>query len=250
MSTENKELETAVSPAEPEQETETKKKKLLTANRLEIIVAIFLGITALLTAWATWIGSLHGGIQAINFTKSNNLASEGNAEYNSAMQLYLSDMMTWNTAIDYQLDAEVAKMKGQDAEAQIYQNKTEAYIEQSSSPILKEAMEKMDDSMISPFEVEGTTEKYFAKSNELIAQSQELLEEGKRDNANGDAYNLVTVIFSLVLFLLGIVGIFRNLPNRAVVLGIAIVGLALATIYMFTIPLPTGFNFFSYFGMG
>ena len=153
MSTENKELETAVSPAEPEQETETKKKKLLTANRLEIIVAIFLGITALLTAWATWIGSLHGGIQAINFTKSNNLASEGNAEYNSAMQLYLSDMMTWNTAIDYQLDAEVAKMKGQDAEAQIYQNKTEAYIEQSSSPILKEAMEKMDDSMISPFEV-------------------------------------------------------------------------------------------------
>ncbi len=33
-----------------------------------------LGITALLTAWATWIGSLHGGNQATNYTKSNNIA--------------------------------------------------------------------------------------------------------------------------------------------------------------------------------
>ncbi len=51
------------------------------------MVAIFLGITTLLVAWAGWIGSLHGGIQSINFTKSNNLASKGNAEYNVAAQI-------------------------------------------------------------------------------------------------------------------------------------------------------------------
>ena len=120
MSTEEKDLETLSADEETAEETSPQKKKLLTAKRIEIITAVFLGVTALLTAWATWIGSLHGGNQATNYTKSNNLASEGNSEYNSAMQLYLSDLMAWNTAIDYQLDAEVAKMKGSDEEAKLY----------------------------------------------------------------------------------------------------------------------------------
>lgn len=122
-------------------------------------------------------------------------------------------------------------------------------MQQNSSQILSDAMDQMDDSMSSPFEVEGMTDKYFEESNNLIAQSQELLEEGKRDNRNGDAYSLVNVIYSVVLFLLGIVGVFKNLPNRVVVLFIAIAGVVLATIYMFTIPLPTGFNILSFFGM-
>lgn len=251
MSTDNKELETIASETETEEveEATPKKKKLFTAKRIEVITAIFLGVTALLTAWATWIGSLHDGNQATNFTKSNNLASEGNAAYNSAMQMYLSDLMAWNTAIDYQLDAEVAKMKGNEEEAKIYEDKMHYFMQQNSSQILSDAMNQMDDSMSSPFEVEGMTDKYFEESNNLIAQSQELLEEGKRDNRNGDAYNLVNVIYSVVLFLLGIVGVFKNLPNRVVVLFIAIAGVVLATIYMFTIPLPTGFNILSFFGM-
>ena len=63
MSTDNKELETIASETETEEveEATPKKKKLFTAKRIEVITAIFLGVTALLTAWATWIGSLHGG---------------------------------------------------------------------------------------------------------------------------------------------------------------------------------------------
>ncbi len=140
-------------------------------------------------------------------------------------------------------------MKGNEDEAKIYEDKMHYFMQQNSSQILSDAMNQMDDSMSSPFEVEGMTDKYFEESNNLIAQSQELLEEGKRDNRNGDAYNLVNVIYSVVLFLLGIVGVFKNLPNRVVVLFIAIAGVVLATIYMFTIPLPTGFNILSFFGM-
>ena len=44
------------------------KKKRDPEKILEIIVAVFLGITALATAWASWIGSLHGGNQATNYT--------------------------------------------------------------------------------------------------------------------------------------------------------------------------------------
>ena len=88
----------------------------------------------------------------------------------------------------------------------------------------------------------------FRTNNELLEESQEVLEEGQRDNARGDAYNLVSVIYSVVLFMLGIVGIFKKIPNRAAVLFIAVGVLVVATIYMFTIPMPTGFSIGSFFG--
>lgn len=69
------------------------KKSILTPKRLETIVAILLGVTTLLSAWAAWIAHLHGGIQSINFTESNNMSSQGSAEYNLGMQMYLADYM-------------------------------------------------------------------------------------------------------------------------------------------------------------
>ena len=75
--------------------TEIKKNKD-TAQILEIIVVIMLGITALFTAWASWVGSLHGGNQATNYTRSNNIAAEGNSEYNAGVQNMMQDMMLWN----------------------------------------------------------------------------------------------------------------------------------------------------------
>lgn len=67
------------------------------------------------------------------------------------------------------------------------------------------------------------------------------------DNKKGDSYHLVTVIYSLTLFLLGIIGTFKNMPNRITVLLIAIAALVFAAVYMFTIPLPTGFEITSFF---
>lgn len=232
-----------------EETTEIKKEKkpLFSENTVEVLVAIFLGITALLTAWATWIGSLHGGNQATNYTKSNNLASEGNSEYNAGMQLYLSDLMAWNTMMEYGFDKVVATANGNDVEAELIQEKLNNYIEQNASSILFDAFNQMTDDMNSPFEVPGMLNKYYETANELLAESRELLEQGQRDNANGDAYNLVNVIYSVVLFMLGIVGVFKRIPNRAVVLFIAVIGLILATIYMFTIPMPTGFDLSSFF---
>lgn len=229
------------------EENKTEKKPLFSENTIEVLVAIFLGITALLTAWASWIGSLHGGNQATNYTKSNNLASEGNSEYNAGLQTYLSDLMTWNTLMEYSFDQELAEANGDDVQYQLIEEKIDTYIEQNGSDILIEACGQMTDDMNSPFEIEGMTDAYFVTANELLEQSRELLEEGQRDNSNGDAYNLVNVIYSVVLFMLGIVGIFKKLPNRAVVLIIAVIGLILATIYMLTIPMPTGFDLGSFF---
>ena len=250
MAEENKENVTVENVTENVTENnneETNKKIEKRANRVEILVAIFLGITALLTAWASWISSLHGGNQATNYTKSNNLASEGNSEYNAGMQLYLSDLMAWNTMMEYMFDETIAEVNGNQAEADLIAEKLETFADQNCSSILNEALNNMTSDMQSPFEVEGVLEQYFASANELLSESQALLEEGQKDNSNGDAYNLVSVIYSLVLFMLGIVGIFKGIPNRAIVLIIAVVILVLASVYMFTIPMPTDFSLGNYF---
>ncbi|MBR5091237.1 MAG: hypothetical protein IK093_17565 [Ruminiclostridium sp.] len=224
-----------------------KKRKVFSENTVEVLVAVFLGITALLSAWASWIGSLHGGNQSTNYTKSNNLASEGNSEYNAGMQMYLSDLMAWNTMMEYSFDKILAESEGKYDEAALIQGKLETFAEQNCSPILLVAFQEMTPDMNSPFEVEGVQAAYFVDAAELLEQSREILEEGQRDNANGDAYNLVNVIYSVVLFMLGIVGVFKKIPNRAVVLLIAVIGLTLTTIYMVTIPMPTGFEITSFF---
>ena len=217
---------------------------------LEVITAILLGVTMLLSAWAAWISSLHSGNQSINFTKSNNIASEGTAEYNIGMQLYLSDYMAWNVAKEYYYELEAAKAEGDQTKTELISEKIESFKDQSVSDILAEGVDWMEDNNEdNPFKMPGMTEKYFAVAQENVGQSQELLEEGMRDNTKGDSYNLVTVIYSLTLFLLGIIGTFKDMPNRITVLLIAVGFLIFAFIYMCTIPLPTGFgqmNFFEF----
>ena len=227
-----------------------KKKRFLDENKVEIMVAILLGITALLMAWASWIGSLHGGVQAVNFTKSNNLASEGNSEYNAGVQMYLSDTMTWNTMMEYMFDLEMAEAENDSIKMDLITEKLNTFADQNATEVLLDGLKWMEENdEESPFLMPGILDRYFVSANEKLTESQALLEEGQRDNAKGDAYNLVSVIYSLVLFLLGIVSILKKLPNREMVLIVAAAILVLTTIYMCTLPLPTGFNLGNIIGL-
>lgn len=219
------------------------RKTVLTAKRIETIVAILLGVTTLLSAWASWIGHLHGGLQSINFTKSNNTASQGTTEYNLGMQLYLADYMAWNTAKDYYYDLEAAKLEGDQEKIDLLNKKIKSFEEQNASDILVEALKWMEENNEeNPFNMPNMAEKYFESAQQTVDQSKEELEEGKRDNSKGDSYMLVTVIYSLTLFLLGIVNTFKTMSNKIAVLILAVACLVFAFIYMCMIPLPTGFE--------
>ena len=234
--------EVAVSEAAP-------KKSGISEQKLEVIIAILLGLTAILMAWAGWISSLHGGNQATNYTQSNNLSAMGNSMYNEAAQYYMQDMLLWNTIYDYAFDAEIAEMKGETEEAEMIYAKIDTLMNDNCTEEFYEAIEWALDQEedVTPFDMEGYVDSYFADANAVLDEADALLAQGKTDNANGDAYGLVSVIYSLVLFLLGIVGIFKKIPNRVVIVVFACVLLVLATIFMVTIPMPTGFNIASYF---
>ena len=225
------------------------KKEFFNDKKLRVLVAVFLGITTFLVAWAGWIGSLHGGIQAINFTKSNNLAARGNAEYNVAAQIYLSDLFAWNTIFNLQLDMETAKEKGNEEEAKLIETKIQKIINESCSPKLIEAIDKtgIQEGTISPFQNEDFVNSYFEEAKEILDESQKVMEEGKEDNLRGDSYKLVTVMYSLVLFLLGIVGVYKDFQSRKMLFIFSVVILIFTIIYMLTIPMPTGFNITNFF---
>lgn len=239
------------------------KEKRSKEDILEIVIAIFLGITALATAWASWIGSLHGGNMSTNYTRSNNLAADGNARWNEASQSLMQDMQVWNTISDYQVEILYAADTGDEDKMNenaykilfiCADNLTEEMAERigydfgfDADQIINWVLND-ENSTTSPFGNEDFVESYYTDARELIAESEAVLKEGQDDNAKGDTFNLVTVIYSVVLFMLGIVGTFRRLPNRMLITGIAIVGFLFGTIFMFTIPLPTGFNFLGFFG--
>jgi len=245
-----------------------KAKKAKDAERiLEIVVVIMLGITALFTAWASWVGGLHGGNQAGNYTTSNNLAAEGNSEYNAGMQSMMQDMLLWNEVSDLQIDILFAQEKADDAAVAQSTNKlffklqdnlsdTMAtaigwsfdYTSEDPTEIVLTWMEK-DEAMASPFTDEAFVNSYFDTANELLAQSEAAMQQGSKDNTDGDAFGLVTVIYGVVLFLLGISGSFKNNKNKYAIISVSIISFVIATIYMFTIPMPTGFTITGFFGM-
>ena len=227
------------------------KKKPDMDKLTELIIVIMLGVTALLTAWASWIGSLHGGNQATNYATSNNLASEGNSEYNAGVQQMNQDMILWNDISSLQIEIVFAQNNNNEAELaklcnQLFYKMAENVSETMAAKIDWNTADK-ENSMSSPFFDENYVNSYFTKANELLAQSQEVLEQGQKDNSNGDAFGLVTVIYSVVLFLLGIAGSFNHKANKYAVVIIALVAFVIATIYMFTLPMPTGFNITSFF---
>ncbi|MBD9061837.1 MAG: hypothetical protein EGR45_07440 [Ruminococcaceae bacterium] len=246
-----------------EEERAPEKKRRTKEDILEIIIAIFLGVTALATAWASWIGSLHGGNMSTNYTKSNNLAADGNARWNEASQSLMQDMQVWNMISDYQV--EILYASGIGDSDKMYENAYKikficadnltqemadiiAYDFNYDADQIITWVEEDERATTSPFADEDYVNSYYEDAQAVLAESEAVLAEGQQDNTRGDTFNLVTVIYSVVLFMLGIVGTFRRLPNRMLITCVAIAGFLFGTIYMFTIPFPTGFNFLSFFG--
>ena len=253
--------------SEENKQVEEKKGKDLD-HTLEIIVVVMLGITALLTAWASWVGALHGGNQATNYVESNNFASEGNSEYNAGVQNLMQDMLLWNEISDLQIDIIFAQDQGDELALEQLSNKlyfklNDNLSEEMAAALVWETENQSDDpteaiitwmenenALVSPFEEEGFTDSYFESANTLLAESNAKLEEGQKDNTHDDAFGLVTVVYGVVLFLLGIAGTIKSRKNRIVIITISLISFLISTIYMLTLPLPTGFNIMSFFGQG
>ncbi|MBR2709818.1 hypothetical protein IKE72_01930 [Candidatus Saccharibacteria bacterium] len=223
-------------------------KKFFKENTISALTAVFLGIATLLVAWAGWIGALHDGNQASNYTRSNNLAAEGNAEYNVGAQVYISDLFTWNTILGLQVDLDAARGRGDGVEAAAIETKIEKIKQGNCSPRLVEYINKHGMS-VSPFDSTEYVDGYFTEAKKLLDESQAAKADGEQDNLWSDSYQLASVLYSLVLFLLGIIGVLNDYQSRKMLLVFSVIILALAVLYMLTIPMPRGFDLAEFFNL-
>jgi hypothetical protein len=208
---------------------------------LEMFVAILLGITAVLTAYASWQSSLYGGNQATNYTKGTAAIGEANSMYNEAAQYIAQDMETWNEISGLRIDLAFAESKGDAAEQERLQYKLSQLMEDNVSDTFSTAIDWADaqTDYASPFAKEGFLESYYTEANAKYDEGDKMIEEGQKANNLGDKLGLVTVIFAVVLFMMGILGTLKNVKTKIVITGVSIAALIFGVVMMLSVPMLT-----------
>ncbi|MCL1918196.1 MAG: hypothetical protein FWG14_07765 [Peptococcaceae bacterium] len=235
-------------------------------DKLELIVVIMLGITALLTAWAVWVGSVHGSNQSQNYTEGNILSGIGNAEYNRGIQMLMTDMLMYNEFNNMVTDLAYAKKIGDSAEAAKLEWKIQREIDDltntANETTTDEEMHKVYQELILALsqaaeegkpldmadlvQIEGYMDLYLKPATEIWEEAKHLVDQGNSDNANANRFGLVAVFTAMTLFMLGIISSLKRSSNKRVAFGIAIGTFLIATIYMMSQSFPD--NLLSFFG--
>ena len=183
-------------------------------SRIEVIVAVLLGVAAVVTAWSSFqSGQLSGRVQS-NYSQGIRIADEASQAYNTAVA---------NDIRDRSLFLEFAKAAEADDEA------TAQYVLQTlMSPELAAAVEwwseQPDESGFdSPFVDENPawSNEALETAQALDAEAQSRFDEAKRIGGEADDFERLSVVLALALFFLGIAGLSRQ---RRVMLGLAACG--------------------------
>jgi hypothetical protein len=219
---------------------------------LNTITAIMLALCALTTAWASWVSDLHGSDQDANYAKAQRLNTEANASYNLNSQTYIAAFNVWTYV--YEENAEIKTLEnGGDAQAAASKRKyLNDFIEtncpnyQNFKGAIYTALEK--GGTATPFD-EYPEESFFSDSENLANEATQVRESGDWNNLASDSFGLVSLLYSLCLFLFGLVGFYKHLVQRKVVFGVGLAVFVVATVYMFSLPMPVNFDLANYFSL-
>ena len=227
-----------------------RKKLIGIVTDFNTLVAIMLAICALTTAWATWIGDLHASDQDSNYAKAERLDTEANASYNLNSQLYVAIFNLWTHVYEVNSEIKALESAGDTQGANAKREQMNAYIEtncpnyQNIKSAIYTALEKGGSA--TPFD-EYPQASFFADSEKLSQEATEAREDGNRCNLANDSYGLVSVLYSLCLFLFGMVGFYKQRLPRRIVFSVGVFVFVIATAYMISLPLPENFDFANYF---
>ncbi len=226
------------------------KKFIGAVTNFNTLVAIMLAICALTTAWATWIGDLHGSDQDSNYAKAERLNAEANSSYNLNAQTYIAVFNLWSHVYDLNSEIKILESEGDTQGANAKREQMNHYIEtncpdyKNFKSALYAALEK--GGTATPFD-DYPQSSFFADSEQLSQEAAQVREDGNRCNLANDSYGLVSVLYSLCLFLFGMVGFYTQRSPKRIVFAVGVVVFVVATAYMLSLPLPDNFDFANYF---
>ncbi len=204
----------------------------------ELVIAILLGITAVITAWAAWQGSLYDSTQAKYYTLGNATLADGNARWNEASQTLAQDMNTWNQISALQVDLDYANFRGDTDTAEAAQYKLDMLM-YGVSDELTAAIEwaNAQENYATPFEKDGVIDSYYTDASAVMDEGYAQIDQGDQANNWADKLGLVSVILAVVLFMLGIVGVFQDKRTKLIIASVSVAALIFGVVIMFQVPI-------------
>lgn len=183
-------------------------------DRVEQIIAVMLGLAAIITAWTAFQSTQLGDKVQESFSEGIRTSDQASQEYNTAIATDNQDQAIF---LEY--------AKALVAEDEV----TATYIQESlMSPELLAAVEwwieQPDDTgPDSPFVEENPNwdDSSWATAADLDVEAQQYFDSARQADADGDKFDLLEVIVTLSLFLFGIASLVRQ---QKIQVGLAAVG--------------------------
>lgn len=182
-------------------------------NRLELIIAILLGIVSIGIAYASFQAALYDSEMAAAYQRGTALSTEAESLYLEGNQQYVQDAELWNQLLQLSIEAE----SGDPAAAASAQATSEVLAFQAVSEDLAVAIEWSDqqnaadpETYYSPLDSEDYRATLFGGYEATSTEAAAAVEEGDEANTLGDRLMLYTVLMSISLFLLGIAAVVRQ----------------------------------------
>ena len=204
----------------------------------ELVIAILLGITAVITAWAAWQGSLYDSTQAKYYTLGNATLADGNARWNEASQTLAQDMNTWNQISALQVDLDYADSRGDTDTAEAAKYKLDLLMYGVSDELTAAiTWANAQENYATPFEKDGVIDSYYTDASAVMDEGYAQIEQGDAANNWADKLGLVSVILAVVLFMLGIVGVFQDKRTKLIIASVSVTALIFGVVIMLQVPI-------------
>ena len=195
-------------------DTINSKSKTSFKDRVEQIIAVMLGLAAIITAWTAFQSSQLGDKVQESFSEGIRSSDQASQEYNTAIATDNQDQAIF---------LEYAKALVSEDEV------TATYIQESlMSPELAAAVEwwieQPDDTgPDSPFVEENPNwdDSSWNTAADLDVEAQQYFDSARQADADGDEFDLLEVIVTLSLFLFGVASLVRQ---QKIQVGLAAVG--------------------------
>jgi hypothetical protein len=200
-------------------------------DRIEIVEAVLLSVATVGTAWSAYQAALWDGEQSALYTEASAARADGNRlsdVANVQVAIDLSEYETWLSAATDGNTQLASLIRGQMREEM--QVALDAWLEAGGLSRTRPAVPA------SPFSMEQYTVSEREESADRIANAEEHFADGETANRRSDKYVLVTVVFALVLFIVGIGSKFKAPHVRSSLAGFAAAALVVGTSFMLSLP--------------
>jgi hypothetical protein len=215
-------------------------------RRFELLEAILLAVAAILTAWSAFQATKWGGVQADNYSRAGAARTESVRASARAGQLSAVDVDTftsWLAALG--ADERAGVESGLTEDGYTPQPRTEsAFLYEHFRPEFRTAFDAWlgtsprtnPSAPPTPFAMPEYRVAEAEQATELEQRAEQSSAVARQANQRGDNYVLMTIMFALVLVLVGIGTKMDTVKARTFLFALATLALVAAAVVVLTFP--------------